>query len=218
MAAKASWYLPTLQHTHRSAWGSTSCPSLAASVRSSCGFATSTCPCPRSRADGRERSRGETTCDLSFWAPPLGQRTPSGPESPALTWGCVGAMTRRRLHRRRRCERLPDDRFRNGLRLHAVTAENDDAGVVVLHRQPAVVLRHLHLADVLAALQPARRQASPPGEGFPPGSRPGRARQQTLRSGTLLRTVRVLIVYATCNGGDATRPLRHVTPFGRLAC
>src|SRR5262249_34316199 len=51
---------------------------------------------------------------------------------------------------------FPDDRLGDGSRLLAVATEDDDAGIVVFHRQSPVVLRASHFAYVFARLEPAR--------------------------------------------------------------
>src|SRR5262249_32687342 len=53
-------------------------------------------------------------------------------------------------------EGFPDDRFGDRAGLRAVAAEDDDAGVVVFHRQPPVILGPSYFADVLASLKAAR--------------------------------------------------------------
>ena len=55
-------------------------------------------------------------------------------------------------------EGLPDDRFGERARLGGVATEDDDARVVVLHGEAAVVLRLSHLVDVLETLLTALRE------------------------------------------------------------
>jgi len=51
---------------------------------------------------------------------------------------------------------FPDDRLGDGSRLFAVATEDNDAGIVVFHRQSPVVLRPSHFAYVFAMLEPDR--------------------------------------------------------------
>src|SRR5262245_65837017 len=88
----------------------------------------------------------------AVWMPSL-QGDDEGPRALFDEWAqrFKGAAVKRNV-----VEGFPDDRFSDRTRLLAVTAENDDAGIVVFHRQPPIIFGPSYLSDALAALQLAR--------------------------------------------------------------
>src|SRR5215467_6390365 len=111
------------------------------------------------------------TCStrLSSSRLPRAEPTPAGPTRPSLLRHRPSAL----FNPRAQCfedvvvegnvvEGLPDDRFGDRARLPAITAEDNDTRIVVLHRQSPIVFGPSYFADILAALQLARGHTDRP--------------------------------------------------------
>jgi hypothetical protein len=61
-------------------------------------------------------------------------------------------------------ERLAREGFNHKSGVGRIVPENDHAGIVFIHRKPAVVLRPLHFADVLPFAHGAQRYVSSVGD------------------------------------------------------